>query len=47
MCVKELLKAMATLDKISLLAKYHMLHNHQIDLESVEIVDRSSVWRKD
>lgn len=23
-----------------------MLHNHQIDLETVEIVDRSSLWRQ-
>ena len=42
--VKEHTKAIATLDENSLLAKHHMLHRHQIDLESVEIVDRSSVW---
>ena len=30
----------------SLLAKHHMLHSHQIDLTSVEIVDRSSAWRQ-
>ena len=44
--VKEHAKAIATLDKNSLLAKHHMLHSHQIDLESVEIVDRSSTWRQ-
>ena len=42
--VKEHTKAKATSDEISLLAKQHRLHNHQVDLESVEIVDRSSVW---
>ena len=30
----------------SLLAKHHMRHNHQIDLTSVEIVDRSLAWRQ-
>ena len=44
--VKEHAKAIATLDENSLLAKHHMLHNHQIDLTSVEIVDRSSAWRQ-
>ena len=44
--VKEHAKAIATLDKNSLLAKHHMLNGHQIDLESVEIVDRSSAWRQ-
>ena len=44
--VKEHAKAIATLDKNSLLDKHHMLYNHQIDLESVEIVDRSSAWRQ-
>ena len=39
-------KAIATLDKNSLLAKHHMLNGHQIDLENVEIVDRSSVWKQ-
>ena len=34
------------LDENCLLAKHRMLHSHQIDLESVEIVDRSSVWRE-
>ena len=33
-------------DKNSLLAKHDMLHSHQIDLESVEIVDRSSTCRQ-
>ena len=37
--VKEHTKAIATLDENSLLAKHHMLHSHQTDLESVEIVD--------
>ncbi|KAL9967075.1 hypothetical protein ACROYT_G025238 [Oculina patagonica] len=36
----------ATLDKNSLLAKHHMLNDHQIDLESVEIVDRSTAWKQ-
>ena len=44
--VKEHAKAIATLDENSLLAKHHMLHSHQIDLTSVEIVDRSSAWRQ-
>ena len=44
--VKEYAKAIATLDKNSLLAKHHMLHSHKRDLESVEIVDRSSAWRQ-
>ena len=44
--VKEHAEAIATLDKNSLLAKHHMLHSHQIDLTSVEIVDRSSAWRQ-
>jgi len=44
--VKEHAKAIATLDKNSLLAKHHMLNGHQIDLKSVEIVDRSSAWRQ-
>ena len=28
------------------LVKHHVLHSHQIDLESVEIVDWSSAWRQ-
>ena len=44
--VKEHAKAIATLDENSLLTKHHMLHSHQIDLTSVEIVDRSSAWRQ-
>ncbi|RMX56329.1 hypothetical protein pdam_00023526 [Pocillopora damicornis] len=40
------MKAIATLDENSLLAKHHMLHSHQIDLKNVEIVDRSSAWRQ-
>ena len=44
--VKEHAKAIATLDENSLLAKYHMRHRHQIDLASVQIVDRSSAWRQ-
>ena len=44
--LKEHAKAIATLDKIFLLAKHHMLHNHQIDLESFTIVDRSSARRQ-
>lgn len=43
--VKEHAKAIATLDKNSV-AKHHILHCHQIDLESVEIVDRSSAWQQ-
>jgi len=42
--MKEHVKA--TLDNNSLLAKHHMLNGHQIDLENVEIVDRSSVWKQ-
>jgi len=44
--MKEHAKAIATLDKNSLLAKHHMLNGHQIDLENVEIVDRSSAWKQ-
>ena len=44
--VKEHAKAIAILDENSLLAKHHMLHSHQIDLMSVEIVDKSSAWRQ-
>ena len=44
--VKERTRAIATLDENSLLAKHHMLHSYQIDLESVEIVDRSSAWQQ-
>ena len=44
--VKEHAKAIAALDENSLLAKHHMRHSHQIDLASVEIVDRSSAWRQ-
>ena len=44
--VKELTKAIETLHKNASLAKHHMLHNHQIDSESVEIVDRSLAWRR-
>ena len=44
--LKEHAKAIATLDENSLLAKHHMLHSHQIDLESVKIVDRSSMWQQ-
>ena len=41
--VKEHTKAMiATIDKNSLLAQHHMLHQHEIDLEGVEITDRST-----
>ena len=43
--VKEHAKAIATLDENSL-AKHHVLHNHEIDLENVEIVDRSPTWRQ-
>ena len=44
--VKEHANAVATLDENSLLAKQHMRHSNQIDLASVEIVDRSSAWRQ-
>ena len=44
--VKEHAKAIATLDKNSLLAKHHILNNHEIDLQSARIVDRSSAWRQ-
>ena len=33
--VKKKHKAIATLDENSMLAKHHILHSHQIDLESV------------
>ena len=46
MRVKEHTKAIATSDENSLLAKHHMRHSHQIDLTSIEIVDRSSAWRQ-
>ena len=44
--MKEHAKAIATLDENSLLAKHHMLHSNEIDLENVEIVDRSQMWRQ-
>ena len=44
--VKEQAKALATLDENSLLAKHHIIHSHRIDLENVEIIDRSSTWRQ-
>ena len=44
--VKEHTKAIATLNENSSLAKQQVLHRHQIDSESVEIVDRSSAWRQ-
>ena len=44
--VKEHAKAIAALDEKSLLAKHHMRHSHQIDLASVQIVDRSPAWRQ-
>ena len=44
--VKEYAKAISTLDENSLLAKHQMLHSPQIDLTSVEIVDRSWAWRQ-
>ena len=44
--MKEHTNALATLHENSLLAKHHMLYSHQIDLESVEIVERSSAWRQ-
>jgi len=44
--VKEHAKTIATLDENSLLAKHHVLHNHEIDLGNMEIVDRSPTWRQ-
>jgi len=44
--MKQRAKAIATLDKNSLLAKHHMLNGHQIDLENVEIIDRSSMGKQ-
>ena len=44
--MKEHAEAVAILDKNSLLAKHHILHNHQIDLERVKIVDRSLAWQQ-
>ena len=37
---------MATLDKNSLLAQHHMLHQHEIDLQGVEIIDRYTKWKQ-
>ena len=45
-CMKEHRKAIATLDENSLLAKHHMLHSHQMDLETAEIIDRSLAWQQ-
>ena len=44
--MKEHRKAIATLDENSLLAKHHMFHSHQMDLETAEIVDRSLAWQQ-
>ena len=44
--VKEHTKAIATLDRKSLLAQLHMLHQHEIDLEEVDIIDRSTKWKQ-
>ena len=38
--------AVAFFNENSLLTKHHMRHRHQIDLASIEIVDRSSAWRQ-
>ena len=37
-------KAIATLDKNS--AQHHMLYQHEIDEEGVEIIDRSTKWKQ-
>jgi len=44
--VIEHAKAIATLDKNSLLAQHHMLHQHEIDLEHVDIIDRTNKWKE-
>jgi len=44
--VKEHAKAIATLDKNSLLAQHHVLHQHEIDLELVDIIDRTNKWKE-
>ena len=44
-CIKEHGKVIATFDRNSL-AKHHKLHNHQMNLKSVEIVGRLSAWRQ-
>ena len=44
--VKEHSNAIATLDKNSLLAKHHIINYHQINLQNVRIVDRSSEWKR-
>ena len=44
--VKERTKAIATLDKNTLLAQHHMFKQHEIDLEGVEIVGRSMKWKQ-
>ena len=45
MRVKEHTKAIVTLDKNSLLARHHMLQQHKIDQEGVEIIDRSTCMK--
>ena len=42
--IKEHTKAIATLDKKS--AQHHMLYQHEIDQEGVEIIDRSTKWKQ-
>ncbi|KAL9951491.1 hypothetical protein ACROYT_G044160 [Oculina patagonica] len=44
--IKEHAKAITTMDRNSLLAEHHLLNDHEIDLENVDIIDRSSVWRQ-
>ena len=46
MCIKEHTKAISTLYKKSSLAQHHMLHQHKIDIEGVEIIDRSTKWKQ-
>ena len=44
MQIKPIMRSI--LKENSLLAKHHMLHSHEIDLENVEIVDGSPTWQQ-
>jgi len=45
--MKEHAKAIATLDKNSLLAKHHMLNGHQIDLRTLKLSTDHQYGNKD
>jgi len=40
------LKTRVKMDKNSLLAEHHLLYQHEIGLECVEVIDRSSNWKQ-